>query len=337
VRHARILALCFVALFAMSATSFVVASPAFAAKECDRQCRSEKEEVKGKKEEEKGKYSQATWDQYKYCPYNNPETQWCFFGRTSPGVAGGYFTVGDVKVPLSKPVTIQGGFVEVGKDIYGQTGVRVIPAANGGETLESPELPVEKGLSLITTQIQKHTKWPQALVEKFNEAKKNKEGGLDVKIEVAGNGLYESPEGLSTEALLEEEGPAFQLPLKTRLISPFLEKLGGGPCTVGNNEHPIMQLLTTERPGYGPTHVEFNAAINNIEVEGAKLVDVGWPIPEGAGASGCGGEYESYVDAAINETLAYPKATGVTELSGKLFTGFTPEVHKLAEKGERGF
>ena len=44
-------------------------------------------------------------------------------------------------------------------------------------------------------------------------------------------------------------------------------------------------------------------------------------MPEGGGATGCGGEYESYVDAAINETLAYPKATGVTELSGNLFTG----------------
>ena len=220
------------------------------------------EEEKGKKEEEKGKFSQATWDQYKYCPYNNPETEYCFFGRTAPGSAGGYFTIGTVKVPLSKPVTIQGGFIERGEaNMYGGDALRVIAAANGGETLESPELPVEKGLNLITPQIQKETHWPQALVEKFKEAKKNKEGSLAVKIEVAGNGLYESNEGMSTEALLEEHGPTFELPLKTRLISPFLEKLGGGPCTVGNNEHPIMQLLNDEPPGTSGD-LQFNERIH---------------------------------------------------------------------------
>jgi hypothetical protein len=332
VRHVRMLGLCLVALFAMSATTLVVASPAMAKKS-----EQEKEEAKGIKEEEHGKYSQATWDQYKYCPYNNSESEYCFFGETAPGVAGGYFTIGTVKVPLSKPIRIQGAFRETGTDnSAGDNALRVIPAENGGETLESPELPVEKGLNLITPQIEKQAKWPAALIEKFNEAKANKETKLDVKIEVAGNTLYESNEGMSTESLIFEKGPVFELPLKTRLISSFLEKLGGGPCTVGNNEHPIMQLLNDEPPGY-LEKLHFNKEFTDIEVEGSKLVDVGWPIPEGGGATGCGGpEYEPYVDAAINETLAYPKATGVTELSGNLFTGLTAKVHELAEKGERG-
>jgi hypothetical protein len=331
VRHVRMLGLCLVAMFAMGATALVIASPAMA-----KESEQEKEETKGKKEEERGKYSQATWDQYKYCPYNNSESEYCFFGETAPGKAGGYFTIGTVKVPLSKPIKIQGAFIETDTvNSAGQNALRVIPAENGGETLESPALPVEKGLNLITPQIEKQAKWPAALIEKFKEAKANKETALDVKIEVAGNTLYENPEGMSTESLIEEVGPVFELPLKTRLISSFLEKLGGGPCTVGNNEHPIMQLLNDEPPGY-LEELKFNKEFEDIEVVGSKLVDVGWPIPEGAGATGCGGEYESYVDAAINETLAYPKATGVTELSGNLFTGLTAKVHELAEKGERG-
>jgi hypothetical protein len=331
VRHVRMLGLCLVAMFAMSATALVVASPAMA-----KESEQEKEETKGKKEEEKGKYSQATWDQYKYCPYENPESEYCFFGETTPGKAGGYFTIGTVKVPLSKPVKIQGAFVVSPEpNAYGETALRVIAAANGGETLESPELPVEKGLNLITPQIEEEAQWPQALIEKFREAKANKETGLDVKIEVAGNSLYENPEGMSTEGLIERHGPVFELPLKTRLISSFLEKLGGGPCTVGNNEHPILQLLNDEPPGFLKV-LHFNKEFTDIEVEGSKLVDVGWPIPEGGGATGCGGEYESYVDAAINETLAYPKSTGVTELSGNLFTGLTAKIHELASKGERG-
>jgi hypothetical protein len=171
------------------------------------------------------------------------------------------------------------------------------------------------------------------LIEKFNETRANKETSLKVKIEVAGNSLYENPNALSTENLIEEDGSAFELPLKVRLISPFLEKLGGGPCTVGNDEHPIMQYLTSEPPGFSG-FVKFNESFTQVAVEGSILTAQNWPVEEAAGATGCGGEYESYVDAAINETLGLKyHRLGTTVLKGTLYTGIATDVKEEAEAG----
>lgn len=304
------LGLCLVAIFAVSA---IAAMPALA---------------------KKSKYSANTWTQYQYCPYEDSEAEYCFYGETSGGKGGGFFTIGNIKVPLSKPVKVQGGFYEDGvTEPDGQPGLKIVPTAHGGETLESPELPVEKGLNLITKQIQKEAEWPQALIESFNEAKANKETGLDVKIEVAGGNLiYEQDNGLSTGNLIEQNGPAFRLPLKTRLISSWLEKLGGGPCTVGNDEHPIMQYLTDEAPG-SLKNLRFNSEFTNISLE-STLVALNWPVPEGGGATGCGGDYESYVDAAINDTLGLKyHELGTTALVGTLFTGNRAVVQREAEAG----
>jgi hypothetical protein len=340
VRHVRTLKSCVIVIFAMSLASLVVASPSLAkeasckGRENDTAC-AKYDVEKGVKEEAKGKYSNFTFGQFKYCALDNPEVTNCFLGRTSGGKDGGFFELGKVKVPLDKPITLQGGFNEHNETVSpeGEGYFRVIAAGNGGETLESPVLPVEKGLGLITPEIQKRADWPTALIEKFNEAKQNKELGLGVKIEVAGNSLYENPEGISTEALLEGKGPVFELPLKTRLISPVLEKLGGGPCTVGNNEYPIEQFLTAASPGaHGKAHFAYE--FEDSEFTGSRLVDLNWPVPEGAFASGCGGEYESYVDAAIDQTLELPGETGITVLTGILYDAEGELVREFNETGE---
>jgi hypothetical protein len=316
VRHVRTLGLCLVAAFAISA---IAAVPALA----------------------RSQFTVKTWTQYAHCPYEEVLTivheaseAICFYGETSGGKNGGFFKVGNVKVPLSKPVKIQGAAYEDGEVAeIGQPALKIVAATNAGETLESPELKVEKGLNLITKQIQKEAGWPQALVESFNEAKANKETGLNVKIEVAGgNRIYEEEDGLSTGALIEQRTPAFTLPLKTRLISSWLEKLGGGPCTVGNEEHPIIQYLTSEAPG-SVENLNFNEEFNNISLE-STLVALNWPVEEGAGATGCGGEYESYVDAAINDTLGLKyHELGTTVLTGTLFAANPGAVKEEAEAG----
>jgi hypothetical protein len=312
------LGLCLVAVFALSAMAAV---PALA---------------------KKGGYTVNTWTQYKYCPYTNTEVAYCVHAETSGGPDGGFFTIGNVKVPLSKPVVLQGGFIEceaVGRrpdtcpEGHEEGGLLVVAAVNGGETLESPELPVIHGLNLITKQDEKEAGWPQALIESFKEAKANKETGLNVKIELAGGSLFENWNGLNVEHIINQHGAAFELPLKTRLISSWLEKLGGGPCTIGNNEHPIMQYLTSEAPGsvgvFDP-----NEAFTNIELKGNSLVDLNWPVEAASGATGCGGAYESYVDAAINDTLGLQyRELGTTVLTGNVFSGDREAVQEEAEAG----
>lgn len=279
----------------------------------------------------KTKYSDETWEQYKNCPYNNPAVEFCVAGITSGGKSGGFFQLGQVEVPLSKPVTLQGGAVEPGCE---GCALEIVPATNG-ETVESAELPVRKGLKLITPVIEEQDEWPQALRESLHEAIKNKEAGLYVKIEEAGNTLYENPHGLNTQNLIEEEGNAFELPLKVKLTGPWLSKLGDGPCTVGNEEHPIMQDLTSADGG-DAGHVRFNHAFTAIEVDGSRLVNFGWQVEPAAGATGCGGEYETYVNEAINQ-LSWGNASeskGFTVLQGTLYNAISADVKTAAEEGK---
>ena len=289
-RHVRMLGLSLVAMFAMSAMATV---PALAKK-----------------------YSVKTFEQYKGCPLTNTEIEWCYAGITSGGSAGGYFQLGNVTVKLNKPITLQGGFNGEGE------AVKIFPAANGYQTLESPELKVEKGLGVITPQIQTEAGWPEALKQSFKEAEKNKEGGLNVKIEVAGGNLiYEKLGTLSTENLLVEHGPAFTLPLKVRMINPWLARLGGGPCEIGSETSPVWQYLTSESPGR-PGKFEQAYSFGTLELKESRLIDVGWNVEEAAEANGCGsGEDEALVDAAINRALEVPFRHGITVLQGNLYTG----------------
>jgi len=300
-KHVRMLGLCLIAIFAMSV---IAAGPAQAIK-----------------------YSTKTWTQFKYCPYLDKEAEatGCMFGETSGGPNGGFFQLGRVRVPLAKPVIIQGAFAE--EAAPGEEGShKVLPATNGGETLESPELKVPGGLKMITATVQKQAGWPQSLIESFKEAVANKETALKVKIELAGgNQLFENPNALNTNNLLNRAGNTFELPLKVRMINPWLTKLGGGPCTVGNEAHPIVQDLTSGGAGT-PGELHFNSGFSMIEIQNSRLVDFNWPVEEGAAAGGCGGAYESYVDDAINRLLEIPGSAGFTVLQGTLFTAARPAV-----------
>ena len=188
-----------------------------------------------------------------------------------------------------------------------------------------------QGLKLITPAMQHG--WPPALVAALKEAEKNKEGNLYAKIEVGGGTqLYENPDALNTTNLVFEEGPAFTLPLKVTLSGPFLEKLGGGPCTIGNETTPVMQDLTTETSSDGSSgQGEFLDEGNIVILRGSRLGDFGWTVPEGAFPTGCGGAYESYIDDALDATLGLTgfggsADHGVTILQGTLYVAFRPAV-----------
>jgi len=306
VRQIRIIGLCLAAVFVIAAVAATSASA------------------------KKDPYTTKTWTQYKYCPYEQEQEGICYVGRTSGGSQGGFFQFGKINVKLNQPIVLQGGAYNSGN---GEN--FVTPATNGGSTLEAPELKVTNGLRVITPLIQAGAEWPQALKESFAAAVKSKESAMYVKIEVAGgNLLYETLGALSAENLVAERGDAFQLPLKVKITGPWLTKLGGGPCYVGNDANPVWQHLTTEAAGSAGS-IEFNEVLSNIELKESTLVDLGWHIEPGSAPSGCGGEYESYVDNAIGKALEInPWKTGITVLKGDLFIAATSTVKESAEKGE---
>ena len=82
-----------------------------------------------------------------------------------------------------------------------------------------------------------------------------------------------------------EEGTAFILPLKVSLHNAFLEKLGGGPCEFGNDEHPIYQHLTTEPEKSGTGGNANSSAKAHCSASTARrLTDISWEVPAGGRA-----------------------------------------------------
>jgi hypothetical protein len=314
VRYTRMLGICTAALLALGA---VVTSSALAKK-----------------------YSVHTWQQYKYCPSEgheyfkegsgDEEYFICTFGATLGGKAGGQFQLGRVIVPLTKPVVIQGGLKELGPS-------PIVKALEPGDTLEAPELKVTKGIRLITPRVMEEAGWSEELIQKFDEAKANKETQEYVKIEIGGNSLYENEHAVSALSILTEEGNAFELPLKVKITGPFLEKLGTISCEVGNDEFPILQELTSHGAGSGgvtfeagerPANPETGAPFGEqLEITESRLVDFNWPVPEGAMAKGCGGpEHEAEVDRALDIVMELERGReGYTVLTGDLFVS-TPEI-----------
>jgi hypothetical protein len=283
----------------------------------------------------KDPYNVNTWGQYKGCPYEEPESVVtnCVTGITAGGAKGGFFEYGHVKVKLSKPIRLQGGFRGSGSEI------EVVPATHGFETLEAPELKVNGGISLLNKQIQAEASWPAALTESWKAAKKAKENAVFVKIEMAGEECLTVPGCLSTENLIEEKGVAFRLPLKVKVTSPWLETLGSGPCYIGSDENPIHINLTTSGAGRAG-RFSANEAFTQIELAESSLVDVGWHIPKASGANGCGGEYESFIDKALNIALEvengqgseFTGKTGIVQLIGNLHDALSTEF--LLKSGE---
>ncbi len=251
----------------------------------------------------------------------------CYLGITHGGKNGGFFEYGKVRVPLSKSIVLQGGFEGSG-DNEETTTIKVFPAINGYETLDSPELPVTGGIKLFDKATQEQAKWPAALTESWEEAVKNKETEVNAKIEMAGNECFEEKGCISTFNLLVRKGPAFKLPLKVKITAPWLEKLGSEPCYIGSDEHPIRINLTTEGAG-APGHLSFNEEFSQIELNDSRLVDTKWQIEPESEPTGCGGPYQSYLLASLKHVLELPsERTGIVVLQGDLFTSETFEVEE---------
>jgi hypothetical protein len=277
----------------------------------------------------KDPFSVHTWGQYKYCPYEEPYENItdCYAGITAGGSKGGFFEYGRVKVKLNQSIYLHGGFKGGGSE------VEVSPAVHGGETLEAPELKVTGGIGLFNKAVQEQEEWPAALKESWKEAKKAKETAVNVKIEMAGNECFTVPGCLSTERILLEEGTAFRLPLKVKVTSPWLSKLGGGPCYIGSDENPIHINLTTEGSGSAGS-LKFEENFLQLELHESKLVDVGWHIGAASAPKGCGGEYESFIDASLENVLQMsPARTGIVVLQGNLHDATNNS--NILEEGEK--
>ncbi len=383
-RHLRILALCLAAVFAMTATTLVVASPAVA--KCNEECKQQKKEAKEKKAKEKAEKKKVALEEkvkrqeeelaklkheeeevankkarekqleeevnqtrfekeeveyelysleprlkeaeekveawspgipnthFRNCPIRGTspspkdESELCFYGASGPGSE---FTADKVTVNFTKPIVIQGGYIETPEGT-----LETIGPSDGAQTLVPAAQPGPPLSSIVDEE--KLSEHERDLLHE-DEAKSEE---TFVTIELAGppNSLK-----VNTTNLIFEEGVAIGLPVKVKLTSAsgFL----GEECYEGSNENPIPINLTTATSGHlkgtaGRLEIAEEGAW--VKLEGASLVENEFAAP---GVSVCGApnhpKEDATVDEALDEGLGLPSLT--PESNSTIITGVLEE------------
>ncbi|HUA11194.1 MAG TPA: hypothetical protein VMA83_04240 [Solirubrobacteraceae bacterium] len=217
------------------------------------------------------------YEQFKYCPAKAKGLHYCLVAKT----LGGEVKLGSKSVPITKPMTVQGGI--------SKSSEQLVPATEGQSFVGEPE-PVPGGLAGI-------------------EGLEGVAGELSARSELAGP---PSSIILSAENTIDETGTAVELPLKVKLENTTL----GETCEIGSDASPILLHLTTgttsppspNSPIKG-SHGTLSVAEegNIVRFTGTKLVDNAFSAPE---AKGCGGLLESVIDPVVNLDSGLPSASG---------------------------
>lgn len=218
---------------------------------------------------------------FNQCPTEVPGVALCHYAR----ITSGEFSIGTIKVPVEKTLTLQIGYIPSGnpenpRDFFGVS-------AENGESLSKTELNVPGDLygSRVTVT-------PELVASKKN------------------------PVIFNEFALGREEGTGLTLPLRIHLKNPFL----GDSCYIGSEASPLLPHLTdgeTHPPeGFKPLHgtsgepetLEEKELVM-LRVTGDSLVDNTFPVP---GAEGCGepSSGKGSLDASIDEKFKIPNQAG---------------------------
>jgi hypothetical protein len=241
------------------------------------------------------------------CPLSNTEIVACTVATTKSGE----FDVGNRTVPITNPITLQGGLIEIP-----ETEEQELVAAANGETLSKTPQTVPGGLFGILAP-ETLPKWLQEIINNFiNE-------GFSGVTETTELALPASHVRLNSTNLLIESGTALTLPVKVKLNNPLL----GSGCYIGSASSPINLNLTTGATSPPPPNKSIHGAKGtlSIEEEGTLVVLSGGSLVDNSfstsGAHGCGGILlEGLLDEAVNKELGLPSAAGhnTAILSGQL-------------------
>ena len=242
------------------------------------------------------------------CPLSNSSLNACLNAKSESGE----FVAGKQKVPITNPITLQGGLIE-----NAETGALTFVAAANGVTISKSPQTVPGGLAgLINCKEIKEILLRISCELVFE----NKTTGVTETTELAAPA---SSIGINEGNLIGETGTALSLPVKVHLENPFL----GSSCYLGSNSKPIVIEFTTGTTAPPLPNKPIKGKLGEISVVGEgnilkisnnSLVNNSFAAP---GATGCGGFLvELLLDPIINAKLGLPAAAGnnTAILSGTL-------------------
>jgi hypothetical protein len=254
------------------------------------------------------------------CPTEFPGVALCNYAQTTSGE----FVLGTAKVPISTPLTLQGGDLPTGNP-ENEREFFALPAKNG-ESLSKTELNVPGGL---TDFIDCEEIKGEGYFEREARAacKSFFEGtflGVTATTELVANET--NPSIFNEFNLGAEEGTALTLPVRVHLKNFFL----GNSCYIGSEAEPIELHLTTGATappaGFSSIHGTLGEPETKKEdgqrmlrITGNSLVDNTFPSP---GAQGCGELFgvTDFLDPLVDAKLKIPNTAGnnVAILDGEL-------------------
>ncbi len=230
---------------------------------------------------------------FEFCPYKTVGVRRCINSLTS----GGEVVLGSKKVPIEKPVTLQGGYEEAPEEGPEEGFAKFVEATNGVTLSKAPQN-VPGGLAGIVPEASSPP-LVKALIKFFFE---NSLTGVTSTLELA---KPASEIRINETHLAEGLGVTLKLPVKVHLENPFL----GKSCYVGSSSSPIKLELrpdTTSPPkpnepiSGNPGEVTFLESARILKLSGVELVDNAWSAP---GPSGCGGILSFLVNPIISAQL----------------------------------
>jgi hypothetical protein len=231
------------------------------------------------------------------CPLSDASLSACIYAKTESGE----FVVGNEKVPITNPITLQGGFTE-----NEETETLTFVGAANGETLTKSPQKVPGGLIGLVKCNEISNFIERIACELVFE---NGATGVNATTELAAPA---SSIGLNEANLLSEEGTALSLPVKVHLENPFL----GSECYVGTNSSPVVLNLTTgtTSPPAPNKPIKGSKGTESVNSEGTiltlsknSLVNNSFAAPD---SSGCGGLFSFLIGPIVNSKLGLPAAAG---------------------------
>ncbi len=236
---------------------------------------------------------------FAHCPMTT--AQGCIYGQTEHGE----FVVGKKKVPITKTITLQGGFTE-----NRETGEQKFVGATGAETMSKTPQNVPGGLTgLVNCHEITGFELLDILARVTCETVLEK-GLTEVN---ATSELAASPSaiGINETNLLTEKGIALSLPVKIHLENALL----GSECYIGAAKPVVIELTTgTTAPPAPNTPIKGAKGAQSTNEEGTiltltgnRLVNNSFAAPE---VEGCGGLLAPILDPIIDSQLGVPSASG---------------------------
>ncbi|MFC4822516.1 hypothetical protein [Dokdonella ginsengisoli] len=249
---------------------------------------------------------------FKNCPYTNPSVTTCLYNV----VSSGSFVIGNTTLPITSPITLQGGLESVGPSpLYD---------AVGAPTLASVPAKVPGGLLGIANPA---PDWPFPLWVAFWSIV-NSVNDVTATIELVDTVQTNFLQALYPPAPDSGEDPvAARLTVRVHLQNPFL----GGTCYIGSPQNPIRINLQTATTNPPPPNQPISGEPGNsyyvwvdeanyvgyIQDDDNSLVDNSFAVP---GASGCGNValglpiitsvLDFLVSGAVNLKVGLPSAAG---------------------------